>query len=291
MAGRLLVGEEGPSLVNDVHLSTKARNLIRLQETGLPMPTTLIVRGDEGLSQIESAAAEHDYWYLRVTDLKGRTGTLRKIVSGTELSRRSWRSLATDPTEIILQPMLRTSLGGGILTRGSRIYVESAFGGALTLFREGRVRVRLVADDGGLVRVEDRPQDMSWVWSRGAFEEIRCPTGPDAVDVLDELYPVAEASGSALFEWGVVNGQVTFFDMKEVPDHGCYLEMSDARPDVPRHVTSSGAAESCRLTLQFPELRRLPLARRHSTVLVEEGALLSHLATYSIIEPYDCLFR
>lgn len=287
----------------DSALSDKVRSLRYLEERGLPIPPTIVVSGFGSRHQVTIAnLANSEHYYVRLcfldSTVKTRAGGIVGAVDVAAYARELL-DIATDlPVDLLIQPMMTPTCSGGMLKIGDAVLIESVDGLAPKLFQRGKFSFRAVLLKNKVVftQIADQPaacpKDISMATSpEGQPRFHQYHTGVPCLSLVE----LTRTLDNMILEWGFVDDKVVFFDYKSVPDSNCYAELRARTPSVPLSVTASIAdVESSPLRrvlpLEYPDINYLSEARESDYVVIKRGALLSHLAVYSLWEQYKCVF-
>ncbi len=281
-------------------VSDKARSLLYLQSLGLNVPRTLVV-GSLAASGIPDVAKLIDgqgpyYARLAFHDLKANRRVGRIVTRGTAERdiREMVAQVAATPADLLVQPLLRGPLCGGTLTKSGHVLVEIASGAPPTLFHLGRLQARAVTCDGTTTTFERIRQDRAIVWTDNGFHETSRFAALDPEPIVQTVAAAVRGLSNTVTEWMVDDsGDLTFFDHKEL-GAAQFVALGKRPPEIPFAVSMSSSvlrkAPLRVFRLSYPDLRHLDSARQADLVIVEEGALLSHLSVYSGRESYDCVF-
>lgn len=284
-------------------LTGKAKSLLYLQQLNLPIPPTIIIpyykRGDT-LSIEELGTA--DSYYIRLyfkNEALGRSEW--RVVQGDEVSRYL-EELAviadTNEGDLFAQPLLNTTYSGAVLKRSNIILAETAYGLAPTLLHRGRFSYRVILMDEQTVISEMENQGIAVIRENNSITTVQ-ETGWDKYNPQSIFLSIAKLLkpiDNILLEWGVVNDSVAFFDHKQIDDTSALSELNQSPPRIPRSITTNvkdfetSPLPKRVLYVDYPEFQTLNQARNYDYVLVNKGALLSHLSVYSLFENYKCIF-
>jgi hypothetical protein len=284
--------------------SDKVRSLQQLEDAGLPIPQTVVVKMFSACDQIpDGGINDSEFYYVRLCFLDSKVKRRSaRIVPAKDLFAyiRELSIVANEsPADLLIQPAMSPTFSGGALKIGCGVLIETVYGLPPTLFHRGRIAHRAVLSGKRVVLSQAVQQGVSHVLQNGSVSEIS-ESGWDKYNP-ETHYPVLidliGTLDNVIVEWGVVGGGVVFFDHKIVPGSTCYAELRVTPPALPLCVTTSmvdvenSPLPRQTLFLEYPDLRQLADALLADYVVIKAGALLSHLAVYSLRERYKCVFH
>lgn len=284
-------------------VSDKAAGLLTLNRQGFEVPETLIVgdvRLDEDIAGLVERTAPADHYYVRLAcreqDLAQRLVALtsrdRLLDSLHELVRER-----PSPADLVVQPFLMPEYAGGLLKSGRNALVEAVHGASPALFKRGLVSQRMLLTAGRITGFQVFSQEVALKWAGSGLRE-EPEAGWDRFslfDIIAELAAALDRMDDGLLEWGMTGSRFVALDVKRFDDMAPFAPVAERPARVPPVIRSSSGDEATQhqpraeLRLLRPSLEYLSECRHADVVLIETGAVLAHLVTYSLEESYDCV--
>lgn len=284
-------------------LSKKAQSLNYLQGQELPVPPTLVVpmfTFQDHISLNELGDAKFYYVRLCFRDhsIKRRAGRIVNIDDIDKYLIDLAEISASNAADLLIQPFIIPRYSGAVIKIDSTVFIEATYGIAPTLFHRGRVSHRAILAGKELVCSEVMDQGIALVWENGSVVKVN-ELGWNKYNPQMTYIQIAESItilDNILLEWAVIDDSLFFFDHKDIPPSSCFLQLLEKPSVIPRCVTTTmkEVEESplkSVLFLDYPDLDYLHQARGADYVVIDSGALLSHVSIYSIFENYKCVFK
>ena len=277
--------------------SAKAQGLIRLSELGLRIPSTVIC-ADAGcysemierigawrVSELYARIVISDSDYPHTQDCVGELDTVRRFL---------WeKTLTVQPVvDVIVQEFMPGHWSGGALITERVTMLESVFGCAKALFRDGLYFERVVANkEGEILWKSVGNQKRGELRKRASWVLIDVPdNGPEVAGLLKELRKIHTQEEPILVEW-VFRGDVSILVELTVLPAGSYQGINAFKANEPLvawDVTSVSRGSVNNIRLELPQFSHIDLLRPGTSIVISKGAALAHLVKFAIERNIPC---
>lgn len=284
--------------------SNKANSLKFLHQSKLPtVPSVIIPAYKNGDDVSVSDIGSTQYYYIRLGFMGDHIKRNEwRIVHKDDL-KRNLADLATiaeeSPADLIIQPFCYPIYSGAAFKAGNIIFVEMAYGLAQTVLHRGRFSYRAILVDQRIVCSETANQGVAMILDNNSMTCVPeygwGKYNPD--NAVTEIAKFITNTDNIVFEWGMINDSLVFFDHKEINVASGFFELNQSPPRIPLSVsttiqeTKEFPLPKHMLFLDYPDINNLSKARTVDFVIIKKGALLSHLSVYSFSESYKCVFQ
>ncbi|WP_154650489.1 hypothetical protein [Geotalea daltonii] len=192
--------------------------------------------------------------------------------------------------DMTVQPLLEFDWSGGILVKDRHILLEIVEGAPDALFRKGFFKNRFLLDSNGDLISEDfgrQPVCVRWdgaQWMEYPASSSKCPS-LDSLRVLENIDP----DHDCLYEVGFQAGRMYFLEYKDI-DKLAYQGLSGGRLEKPFMVSPHSQGCATKL-ISNPLFDHISSMGNNDSVIIKEGAYLSHLAWFMAHTGVGCVFE
>lgn len=177
--------------------------------------------------------------------------------------------------DITIQPHLHERLGGALATIGPSVLLESVYGNARGLLRDGQLNYRVFINQTGLREEFTGRQESALVWRNGNYQRLHAKR-----IVWEDVSTLSTFSYEPfhLYEYCILpDGKPLILEKKPLPQ-GSFLPISEKRAFCAWPPDAS-VRETVHYT--FPNLELAPRLHKEKLHIFAGGGYLSHLSFYA----------
>lgn len=298
------------SKFSDEYATYKALSLVEMNETNINIPMTILISSkdmahiDSYIKYINSLAnsSKHPKYSIRLSFSNvAYPHNFQSIVDVNNIDTAIHNLLNKAKNnniclyDIICQPLQENVMwSGGIVKRATGTFIELVYGAGKTIFREGQYFYRYFRNE----TVEFKSfgnQNIYVKWYDGCLVEEKLAyfsstTQQDVLDDIVRLIHEIRLKDNKLYEFGIVNDSVVFFECKELIKNS-YRNLEKVFTEDEYSIIDT--CEYCDdfISLDLPLFDYIDQLSSDSTVFINGGSILSHLAFYCTQEHIPCKFK
>lgn len=275
--------------------SRKVRSLLELDAEGLPVIKTFQI---DARNWSPKSLREAPLWiaegplYVRICfDAVDYPHSFYKVCTWTQLSDiipeliMRATALTRRPCDITIQPHLHERLGGALATIGSSVLLESVYGNARGLLRDGQLNYRVFINRTEVQEEFTGRQESALLWRNGDYQRL------NAEQIIWEDVSVLSTflyKPFHLYEYCILSdGEPLILEMKPLPQ-GAFSPMPGKRAFCVWPPNSS-VQETVYHTL--PNLELAPQLCKEQLHVFNGGGYLSHLSFYAAEKKFPMILR
>lgn len=275
--------------------SRKVRSLLELEAEGLPVIETFQIDAAnwspkclreappwiaEGPLYVRICfdAVEYPHSFYQICTWQQLTGVIPEMMAKAAKITRC-------PCDITIQPHLHERLGGALAAIGPSVLIESVYGNARGLLRDGQLNYRVFVDPTGLREEFTGRQESALVWRNGDYQRLHAKR-----IVWEDVSALSMFSFEPihLYEYCILlDGRPLILEKKLLPQ-GSFSLLPEKRafcvwpPDV-----------SVRETVHYalPNLELAPQLHKEKLHIFAGGGYLSHLSFYAAEKKLPMIVR
>lgn len=289
---------------SDFFFTDKAISFIEMDEAKINIPRTVLI-SSKSVANINSflnyvsllnyqrysirlafSNIEYPHCIRDVAEKNTINATVNNLIN-----KASERNI--DNYDIIFQPLVENiKWSGGIIKKDTSVFIEIVYGAGKTIFREGQYAYRYLSTE--ISEFESFGNQTSYVnWYNGnLIENILAPKHL-SLDVLKDVAKSIQYTkliNNKFYEFAIVDNDIIFLECKNIIK-GSYDNLNKVFTDEEYSVLN--LQENCDNILVFdkPLFEYINKLTNGSSVYVNSGATLSHLAFYCMKRNIQCKFK
>lgn len=212
-------------------------------------------------------------YYCRAKDASGRKVT---AVAAGDVLESTLNALAARTSDWLIQRLYDFPIGGAAYVDTDLTYIEMAYGSTIGLLRHGELCLAVDLNDH-VPTPHPSHQQHQWRYRNLSLVREAAPrrqadeTGTALALQVARL--ISDSGLEGLFEWGHLNSEVFFLDLKPLADTGGLGQfLATNRHPQPCPITSD--------QMELPVLGALDESNGMQPICIARGARLSHAITY-----------
>jgi len=286
----------------------KATSFIEMDEAGINIPRTVLINS-ENIASINSffnyvnssnCLLNHQNYSIRLSFSNiGYPHCIRDVAQKNNIRAtvnnliNTARERSIDNYDIIFQPAVENiRYSGGIIKKDTSAFIEMVYGAGKTFFREGQYAYRyLCTETSEFESFGNQTLYTNW-HNSNLIEDIL-----SSKNILkDKLIDIARSiqytklTNNKLYEFAIVGNEVIFLESKNIIK-GSYENLDRVFTDKEYLILDSQKKYDNVLVFDAPLFEHIDKLTNSSSVYVNGGAILSHLAFYCIQKSISCKIK
>jgi len=293
---------------SDEFLTDKVRSLIKMDEAGINIPRTVLINNRDIVNidtfieysnslsssliyprygvRLSFSDISYPHYIQAIVEKNNIETTIKKLINKAHESNIILY-------DIILQPLLENIMwSGGILKKDDFTFVELVYGTGKMIFREGQYIYRYLHTDDYEFEIIGN-QSVCTNWFNGDLIRKSLNSNDISQDLLRDIASSiqhVELINNKLYEFGIVNNKIVFLESKTMIN-GSYDNLDKIFTEEEYSIVNGEENHNNILVLDEPLFNHINKLNSNSSVYVNSGSILSHLAFYCTQKQIPCKFK